>query len=120
MGFSLVSLGEVAGQGHIVTAVPSSQLPSCKGSLHFTLGLYPHERTQILCPYLWRRQVRDAILETDGENKVARAVSAERAIFMRLIEGVADPDEQLAIQYALCDVKVLLHRGTLEPLGSVQ
>jgi hypothetical protein len=57
--------------------------------------------------YRWRRQVRDAILETDAENRLAKVVIAESAISMRLIQEVADGDEQLALQYALCDLKVL-------------
>jgi len=72
--------------------------------------MHAQTHSYLASPYPWRRQVRDAILETDGENRVARAVLAERVIFMRLIEGVADPNEQLAIQYALCDLKILLQR----------
>jgi len=57
--------------------------------------------------YLWRRLVLDAILELDPEYKLAKIISAERAISIRLIQGCAEPDEELAIQYALCDLKVL-------------
>jgi len=65
------------------------------------------ERTKSSPTYPWRRQVRDAILETDEESRLVRVISAERAISIRLIQGVADQDEQLALQYALCDLKVL-------------
>jgi len=61
----------------------------------------------MLPQYPWRRPVLDAILESDSERKLARVICAERAISMRLIQGVADQDEQLALQYALCDLKVL-------------
>jgi hypothetical protein len=47
------------------------------------------------------------ILASDVETRLARVVTAERAISTRLIQGLADQGEQLAIQYALCDLKVL-------------
>ena len=57
--------------------------------------------------YAWRWSVRDAILETDPERQLAKIISAEGSISETLFHEDADPDEQLALQYALCGLKVL-------------
>jgi hypothetical protein len=57
--------------------------------------------------YPWRRLVLDAVLESDPERRLARIISAERAISKRLIQESAGRDEQLAIEYALCTLEVL-------------
>ena len=57
--------------------------------------------------YLWRSFVRQAILELDSEHKLAKIISAERAISIRLAQCSADSDEHLAIQYASCALKVV-------------
>jgi hypothetical protein len=57
--------------------------------------------------YVWRPFVLGAILELDPEHKLAKIISAERAISIRLAQRRADSDEQLAIQYALCASKVV-------------
>jgi hypothetical protein len=57
--------------------------------------------------YPWRRPVLDAILESNPERRLVKLSSAERVILKRLHQKPADPDEQLALQYAFCDLKVL-------------
>jgi hypothetical protein len=57
--------------------------------------------------YLWRPLVLGAILELDPEHKLAKIISAERAISIRLVQRSADEDEQLALQYASCALKVV-------------
>ena len=65
------------------------------------------ERTTSPPKYPWRRPVLDAILEPDPERQLAKIISAERAISARLFEKPTDPDEELALQDALCALKVL-------------
>jgi len=58
-------------------------------------------------PYRWRRPVLDAILESDPERQLAKIIAAERAISESLRQKPSDPAEQLALQEALCALKVL-------------
>lgn len=83
-------------------------LPEPK-SIFVLRAMHEHIPSDSNLRYPWRPLVLDAILELDPECRLAKIISAERAISIRLIEGSADPNEQLEIQYALCALKVLQH-----------
>lgn len=65
--------------------------------------------------YPWRRSMFEAIVETDPERQLAKIIYAERAVSVRLNQGSADQDEQLAIQYALCALNVLQRTSSIPP-----
>jgi len=59
------------------------------------------------CKYSWQHSVVDALLESDPQSLPDKVIKAQKAVSERLLQGCADPDEQLALRGAVIVLEVL-------------